>query len=141
MELASRRGPKDFVAGLAKCIDRDGVVSAETKLDWQQRKKHVTQLLLNSKGGGRLELFNDRPMTLDIVQYCAHDVVLLPMHYRVYNSKLQAPGGMFWRKEVRASTQDRIKLSQSLNYDGQAPDKVCGPWDVDCIEKAQMQME
>jgi hypothetical protein len=36
---------------------------------------------------------------------------------------------------IRTETQNRIKLSQSPHYDGQAKSKVCGPWDSDNIEK------
>jgi exonuclease 3'-5' domain-containing protein 1 len=37
---------------------------------------------------------------------------------------------------VREATKDRIKLSQSPDYDGYAKTKVCGPWDKGGIEQA-----
>jgi len=37
---------------------------------------------------------------------------------------------------VREATKDRIKLSQSPGYDGQAKTKVCEPWDKGDIEQA-----
>jgi exonuclease 3'-5' domain-containing protein 1 len=75
-------------------------------------------------------------MRSEIVQYCARDVALLPGLYNVYNVKLRLPGENFWQVQVREATKDRIKLSQSPGYDGQAETEVCGPWDKESIEQA-----
>jgi hypothetical protein len=37
---------------------------------------------------------------------------------------------------VQQATIDRIKLSQSPDYDGQAKSKVYGPWDRSYIQQA-----
>ena len=52
-------------------------------------------------------------------QYCAWDLALLPGLYNVYNAKLCGPGEAHWQNRVRKATKDRIKLLQSLGYDGQ----------------------
>jgi len=135
MELATRKGSKDFVAGLAKCIQVESPISAAAKAEWQ-RTKEVATRLYDPKKGGRYEIFNERPMKPEIIQYCARDVVLLPGLYEVYNAKLRLPGQAFWQAQVREATVDRIKLSQSPAYDGQAKSKVCGPWDEWYIERA-----
>jgi exonuclease 3'-5' domain-containing protein 1 len=135
MELATRKGSKDFVAGLAKCIEIDSPVSTAAKAEWQ-RTKEGTSRLYDPKKGGRYEIFNDRPIRPEIVQYCARDVALLPGLYNVYNAKLRLPGETFWQVQVREATKDRIKLSHSPGYDGQTKTKVCGPWDKGDIEQA-----
>lgn len=135
MELATRKGSKDFVAGLAKCIEIDSPVSIAAKAEWQRTKEGASRLY-DPKKGGRYEIFNERPMRSEIVQYCARDVALLPGLYNVYNAKLRLPGEKFWQVQVREATKDRIKLSQSPGYDGQAKTKVCGPWDKKSIEQA-----
>jgi exonuclease 3'-5' domain-containing protein 1 len=137
MELASRKGSQNLVAGLAKCIEKESPVSTAAKAEWQRTKEGASRLY-NPKKGGRYEIFNERPIRPEIVQYCAQDVALLPGLYNVYNAKLRPPdgGGAFWRVQVREATKDRIKLSQSPGYDGQAESKVCGPWDEWNIEQA-----
>jgi exonuclease 3'-5' domain-containing protein 1 len=135
MELATRKGSKDFVAGLAKCIEKDSPVSTAAKAEWQRTKEGASRLY-DPKKGGRYEIFNERPMRSEIVQYCARDVALLPGLYNVYNAKLRLPGENFWQVQVREATKDRIKLSQSPGYDRQAETKVCGPWDKESIEQA-----
>ena len=135
MKLGCRRGSKDHVMSLAKCIEYHCPIHAEAQKEWQETKCHATQLFDPEKGG-RYEIFNERPLNRDIIRYCTQHVTLLPELYNVYNSKLQLPGEMFWREEVRKATKQRIKLSQSPEYDGQAKDKVQGPWDDSYIEQA-----
>jgi exonuclease 3'-5' domain-containing protein 1 len=135
MELATRQGPKDFVAGLAKCIQRDSVISTTIKAEWQRTKDGISRMY-DPKKGGRYEIFNERPLHPDIVRYCAGDVSLLPGLYKTYNSKLHQRGQNFWLAEVEKETRDRIKLSQSPGYDGQAKDKARGPWDQSYIDEA-----
>jgi exonuclease 3'-5' domain-containing protein 1 len=96
-------------------------VSTAVKAEWQ-RTKEGASLLYGPKKGGRYEIFNERPMRPEIVQYCTRDVAPLLGLYDVYNAKLCPPrgGGAFWRVQVRERTKDRIKLSQSPGYNGQA---------------------
>ena len=133
MELATRKGSKDFVAGLAKCIEKESPVSAAAKEEWQRTKEGASRLF-DPKKGGRYEIFNDRPMKPEIIQYCARDVALLPGLYNVYNAKLCLPGEGLWKSRVRKATKDRIILSQSPGYDGQAKSKIRGPWHKGLIE-------
>jgi exonuclease 3'-5' domain-containing protein 1 len=128
LELATRSDSLDFVAGLAKCIQKDSTASSEAIQIWKRTKESVSQLYDPSKGG-RYEVFNERPLRPEILQYCRQDVELLPMLWEVYSSKLRVPENGFWRSMVREATRERIRLSQSKGYDGQAKSKVCGPWD------------
>jgi len=128
MELATRKGSKDVVAGLAKCVENDSTISAVAKEEWQ-RTKEGTRHLFDPKKGGRYEIFNDRPIKPEVIQYCAWDLALLPGLYNVYNAKLCLPGEAYWQTRVRKATKDRIKLSQSPKYDGLTTwQKIRGPW-------------
>ena len=137
MELASRKGSQNLVAGLAKCIKKESPVSTAAKAE-QQRTKEGASRLYNPKKGSWYKIFNKRLIRLEIVQYCAQDVALLPRLYNIYNTKLRLPngGGAFWQVQVQEATKDRIKLSQSLGYDRQAESKVCEPWDEWNIKQA-----
>ncbi|OAF60358.1 hypothetical protein VC83_03560 [Pseudogymnoascus destructans] len=139
MELASRMGNRAYVAGLAKCIEKDSPVFTTVKTEWQHTKDSASRLY-NPEKGGRYEVFNERPMRPDIKEYCARDVALLPGLYGVYAAKLQNEGA-FWRVLVREATTDRIKLSQSTSYNGQSEDKCCGPWDEWSIQEAMEGMK
>lgn len=88
MELATRTGSHEFVSSLAKCIARESPISAAAKAEWSLSKEHGPRLFDPAKGG-RYEIFNERPMKQDIVQYCHLDVALLPGLYSVYNAKLR----------------------------------------------------
>ena len=135
MELAVRKGSKDFVAGLAKCIEKDSPSSALAKVEWKRTKESAGRLYAPEKGRP-VEIFNERPMRPEIVQYCAGDVALLPGLYNVYNAKLGPPGERFWQVQVGKATKNRIKLSQSPSYDGHTRAQACGPWDKEEIERA-----
>lgn len=122
MELATRKGSKRLVAGLAKCIENDSAISTAKKAEWKQQKERTGRFFKD----GRYGIFDERPLTPEIIQYCASDVAFLPGLYDVYDGKLNHS----WQVMVQDATKDRIKLSQSANYNGQASDKVLGPWDV-----------
>lgn len=135
MELATRKGSKDLLAELAKCIEQDSSVSIAAQAEWQSTQEGASQLY-DPKKGGRYEIFNERPMRPEVVKYCARKVALLPGLYNTYNAKLRLPGEAFWQFQVQKATKDRIKLSQSPRYDGNAKTKASGPWDKEEIEQA-----
>jgi exonuclease 3'-5' domain-containing protein 1 len=125
IKLATRKSSKDFVAGLTKCIKKDSPVSTAAKAEWQRTKEGANRLY-DPKKGGRYEIFNERLIKSEIVQYCARDVALLPGLYNVYNAKLRLPEIFFWQIQIRETTKNRIKLSQNPDYNKQAEIKVCG---------------
>ena len=125
MELAIRQGPKDFVADLAKCTQRDSLVSTTIEAEWQ-RTNDGTSRMYDPKKGGRYEIFNERPLHPDIVRYCAGGVSLLPGLYKTYQSKLNQRGENFWRTEVEKATRDRTGLSQSRAMPGRQGTRLVG---------------
>jgi exonuclease 3'-5' domain-containing protein 1 len=133
LELATRGGSRKFVAGLAKCVENETFMSDNAKRVWRETKEAVGRLY-DPKRGGRFEVFNERPLRPDILQYCTCDVEILPSLWGVYSTKLRGPSYGCWRSMIRQETQKRIKLSQSPHYDGQAQSKVYGPWDSHNIE-------
>jgi len=135
MELATRRFSKDLVAELGECVERECPISAAAKAKWRRAKEDARRLY-DPIRGGRYEIFNERPMRPEIIQSCAWDVALLPELYDVYNAKLSPSGQAFWQAQVRGSTEERIKLSQSPGYDGEAECKVRGPWNMYEIGRA-----
>ncbi|KAE8370988.1 ribonuclease H-like domain-containing protein [Aspergillus bertholletiae] len=123
MELATRKYSRKYVSSLAKCIEEDSPIPAAEKAEWKRQKEKM-HLLFSHSHGGRREIFNERPLRPEIIQNCANDVDLLPGLYNVYCNKLSIP----WEVKVQNATDDRIKLSQSPDYNPNGRDKALGPW-------------
>lgn len=77
MELGTRKGRKDFLASLDKCVEKDSAISATEKKAWKFAKGS-TRRLFDSALGGQYEIFNERPIRPAIAKYCTGDVTLLP---------------------------------------------------------------
>ncbi|KAJ5468443.1 hypothetical protein N7475_006195 [Penicillium sp. IBT 31633x] len=136
MELGTRKSSKEFISGLAKCIERESPITGAEKASWQRTKESVRRLY-DPKLGGRYEVFNERPLKPEIMKYCAQDVTLLPGLYLKYHAKLSSPGEGFWESEVLIATKKRIELSQSSKYNGHSRENARGPWRRDYIEDAR----
>ncbi|KAF3484278.1 uncharacterized protein GIQ15_03602 [Arthroderma uncinatum] len=78
MELATRTGPKKYVNGLSRCIERDGGLTSEEQRLGKSTKAKGLKLSL-PKHGGSYEVFNPRPISPDIKAYCVQDVQYMPM--------------------------------------------------------------
>ncbi|KAK2855726.1 hypothetical protein FQN49_004902 [Arthroderma sp. PD_2] len=128
MELAVRSGSKKFVAGLAKCVRFHTVASVASKEEWQS-KKAAGKRSFSPEKGGRYEVFNERPMNREIMEYCANDVIPLPELYEVYNSQLCLPRVQVWQSKVREATNQRIRDSKGPGYIGLSKANVYGPHD------------
>jgi exonuclease 3'-5' domain-containing protein 1 len=127
MEIGTRKGSKDFVLGLSKCVAKDSTISAAEKKAWELTKSN-TRRLFDPTLGGRYEIFNERPLPPAIVEYCAGDVTLLPDLFNTYDAKLRRPGEEIWQSRVLQATKERIKLSQSPTFDGTSTSNTRGPW-------------
>ncbi|KAM3551917.1 hypothetical protein ARSEF4850_007642 [Beauveria asiatica] len=139
MELAANARnfiPAERVSGLARCVERDLLVSCKEKHDWLQCKTHG-QKLFDPKKDGAYEVFNKRPFDPKIVDYCSQDVEILPMLWRTYATRVCKPDGSgFWRDMIREASKKRVELSRHPGYDGQAPGKISGPWDEELLKSA-----
>lgn len=122
MELATRTFPKMYVCGLQRCIEHDARMTVAEKAAWIAAKEKGMKLFLPDKGG-RYEVFNDRPLSEEIIQYCVQDVHFLARLWSHYNAKMSAP----WALKVQAATEERVSLSQSKHYNGHGKHKAMAP--------------
>jgi exonuclease 3'-5' domain-containing protein 1 len=75
--------------------------------------------------GGSYEVFNQRPLPAELVEYCVHDVQWLPKLFDAYKTGISEAQWV----NVNKATLDRIEDSKSVGYVGQGEHKVIGPWD------------
>ena len=124
MEVATRSSrSRERVAGLATCVKRDAQLTAEASALWKATKQKGL-LHFAPEHGGSYEVFRCRPMLQDIVDYCAQDVVYLPVLWRVYTQKISAE----WMRKVQHETCERILASQKASYEPHGKDKTLSPW-------------
>ena len=124
LEVATRSSQsRERVAGLATCIKKDAQLTAEASALWKATKQKGL-LLFEPEHGGSYEVFRSRPMLQDIVDYCAQDVVYLPVLWRVYTQKVSAE----WMRKVQYETCQRILASQKASYEPHGKDKILSPW-------------
>ena len=123
LEVATRSWAKDRVVGLRNCIKCDARLTAEAQQGWNATKERG-KALFAVEDGGSYEVFNIRPILQDIVDYCAQDVVYLPVLWNVYSRKI----GKKWLKRVQEETGKRVLMSQTESYDPHGEDKVLSPW-------------
>ncbi|KAH8655995.1 domain-containing protein 1 [Tricladium varicosporioides] len=127
MELASRAYSRNFLAGLAKSIEKDGPFSFQAKQSWKERK-------LSFATGDQYHRLSIRPFSPKAIEYCAQDVTFLPGLWNVYAAKLVSDQQTFWRMMIREGLKKRLALSRSAGYNPQGPDKARGPWDEDLVK-------
>ena len=122
LEVATRSWAKDRVVGLRNCIKCDARLTAEARQGWSATKERG-KALFAVEYGGSYEVFNIRPILQDIIDYCAQDVVYLPVLWNVYSRKI----GKKWLKRVQEETGKRVLMSQAESYDPHGRDKVLSP--------------
>ncbi|KAJ5654179.1 hypothetical protein N7490_001182 [Penicillium lividum] len=122
MELATRSCSKRLVRGLGKCMEYDAPMTRREREDWK-RTKETGRRLFAPEMGGSYEVFNTRPLTDEILQYCAQDVQFLPKLWQKYHEKMS----LLWEVKVEAESKCRVRLSQSPTYFAKGKDKALGP--------------
>ncbi|KAG4029608.1 hypothetical protein MFRU_015g01460 [Monilinia fructicola] len=125
MELASRSRARNYVCGLAKCMDRDLLQTSE-ELKIRSAIKSRGRQLFAPELGGRYEVFNDRPLDPAIVNYCVQDVKLMPELWKTYNAKLDKVDKV-WASKVEEETKARLLWSQSPGYNGKGQHMAKAP--------------
>ncbi|PGG96351.1 hypothetical protein AJ79_09624 [Helicocarpus griseus UAMH5409] len=126
MENASRPGTlsrKQFVSGLARCIEYDAPLAPSVKALWRENKEKGMQLFAPERGGS-YEVFNARPLAAAVKEYCVQDLSFLPVLRTLYWGKLS----LEWKAKVDAATRERVRVSQTLEYQPHTRDKTLGPW-------------
>lgn len=76
LELATRNSSKDFVAGLARCIEKDSTASGVTKQIWQHTKESVSQLY-DPRKGDRYDQSIIVGLDVDDMVILAHDITIV----------------------------------------------------------------
>lgn len=123
MELATRLGNRRHVNGLTRCIVNDAGLDRAATAEFEKKKKQGMDLFLPGKGGS-WDVFSERPMEPEILDYCVQDVKYLPLLWREYNGRLSA----YWRGRVTSATLARVKLSKDPNFEGRGRHMALGPW-------------
>ncbi|KAH7074728.1 hypothetical protein BKA63DRAFT_566384 [Paraphoma chrysanthemicola] len=122
MELATRSFPRKVVNGLQRCIQSDAVMTVAEKSAWNAAKEEGMKLFAPERGGS-YEVFNDRPLRTDIIQYCVQDVQFLPRLWSRYQERMSAS----WAIKVQIATEERVSLSQSKDYEPHGKHKAMPP--------------
>jgi exonuclease 3'-5' domain-containing protein 1 len=105
MENASRAGPKTFVSGLEKAIQRDLSLGYAETQRWTNTKKGITSLMST-------DIFAVRPMDSKTVEYCVNDLLYLPNLRAFYLDRLKGD----WPAKVIDATNHRIQEAYSAGY-------------------------
>jgi exonuclease 3'-5' domain-containing protein 1 len=122
LELASRRGPKHIVCGLAKCIEQEQALPSLALSEWRSTKKEGTRMF-DPKLGGTYEVFNARPLPRVLIEYCIGDVQFLPLLSAIYESRLDSS----WLDKALVETEKRLRESRSPSYQPHGRQKSFGP--------------
>ena len=123
MEVAARRSSKLLLAGLGKCIEQDARLKGEVLKRWKATKERGLSLFAPERGGS-YEIFNNRPLSEDIMAYCGQDVTCLPLLWNIYSKNLDAE----WAAKAKEEARARVEKSKDASYDPHSKDKVFSPW-------------
>lgn len=126
MEFATRLHPGVYVNGLAKCIEHDADMSSAERLDWKTTKEAGVRLFAPERGGS-YEVFNQRPLKKEVLEYCVQDVEFLPRLWKCYNQRAIVQEKRIAEK-IEKAVQRRIEESQSSEYLPHGRHKAIGPW-------------
>lgn len=122
LELATRNFSRRCINGLARCIERDAQLTMSEAIEWK-RAKDRGRILFAPERGGSYDVFNHRPLSEDIIKYCAQDVQILPRLWQIYHTKL----GWRWKAKVEAAVKDRINVRLQADYTGVGRHMAMGP--------------
>lgn len=122
MELATRTFSKRLVNGLGKCIEHDAPMTISERTRWKACKD-AGRNLFAPECGGSYEVFIARPLSAEIIQYCAQDVQFLPKLWHKYDQRMTEK----WKPRVEAEVKRRIILSKSVSYNGKGRHMALAP--------------
>ncbi|KAF4988292.1 hypothetical protein FDECE_15112 [Fusarium decemcellulare] len=120
LENASRAGNKRYLSGLAKAIQYDASLGFVERERWVRVKREITDMM-------RHDVFSQRPLEKQTIQYCANDVVHLPRLVTIYNQRIKRE----WLSKALVESEKRVAEAHSPFYNPQSPTKVLGPWAED----------
>jgi len=124
MELATRRRqlPRKHLFGLSSCVERDALLTTADKGRWKDIKERGLNLFAPERGGS-YEVFNRRPMSDAVMQYCIQDVKFMPKLWVRYNSQMTE----LWKMMVQEESRNRVGLSQTSTFNGKGQHMALAP--------------
>ncbi|CAG9977946.1 unnamed protein product [Clonostachys byssicola] len=123
MALATRNpGQRRIISGLAKCIEKDAPLSSVERSRLAAVKARGSKLFSPEKGGS-YAVFDARPLSTEIVDYCVQDTTILPRLWSHYDRQLSTA----WDERVRDMSGRRVKESQSPAFNGKGRHMALGP--------------
>lgn len=125
MELATRTFSRSRLSGLAKCIEMDAPISQAQRAEFLATKERGLRMFAPEEGGRR-DIFNERPMSKELIDYCSQDVRFLSLLYNLYDRKITPD----WREMVYDETRKRVADSQKVLYNGEGPHMAISPWSM-----------
>ncbi|KAG8904828.1 hypothetical protein FRB99_001084 [Tulasnella sp. 403] len=108
MELATRRGRRSLVNGLAKTIVDYAELDEEQLKQWKETKEEGKRRMNDDDG----TVFEQRPLEPIVIQYAVQDVSLLPRLWVLFNGKLNKN----WRSKVDEEVYWRLQLARQDEY-------------------------
>jgi hypothetical protein len=102
-ELTSRQSSREFVLGMAQCVEKDSPASEAVKMECQ-----------GIEDSGPLRSVHDQTLLIQVIAYCTKDLFMMPRLLEVYNTKLPPPGMMFRRALVGEAIKQQSTRSVYL---------------------------
>ena len=106
------------------------------KAEWRRVKEKGRDLFDPSQGGS-YAVFDQRPLSSEVEDYCTLDVALMPHLCEIYREKLCDA----WWLKIEKETDARITLSQSPTFNGQGRHMADAPrgmhWEPSVAERNQ----
>lgn len=122
LELASRRGPKHVLCGLAACVEQEQISTGLPTDKWQQNKREGIRMF-DPKLGGSYDVLNLRPLLHALIEYCVGDVQCLPELSAIYQGRLSKE----WSRKVLIESEVRLTESRSTSYQPKNKKRIFGP--------------
>ncbi|KAK0930971.1 hypothetical protein LTR29_016547 [Friedmanniomyces endolithicus] len=122
------RGPAVDGAGLEEFQQEECQWIGQVTIPFVERRrwqvvKDNGKHLFDPQQGGSYAVFDQRPLSKDIKEYCIQDVTFMPHLRDIYRRKLC---DAWWRK-IDTETNARIQLSQSPSFRGKGQHMAQGP--------------
>lgn len=111
-----------FLFGLGKCIEEVTVMNRQERDQWRLCKE-TGERLWNPEKGGSHNVFNKRPISIEILAYCVGDVEYLPALYEKFRV-----GTGRWDDLVTQESQNRVHASEQAGYLPHGPGRAMSPW-------------
>ncbi|VUC32289.1 unnamed protein product [Clonostachys rosea] len=131
MALATRNpGQRRYITGLAKCIEKDAPLSREERSRLTDIKEKGSALFRPEKGGS-YAVFDARPLSKEIADYCVQDTAILPRLWLHYDAQLSKT----WGERVLDMSKKRVRESQSPTYNGKGKHMALAPTEWAMLRK------